>query len=114
MRIDLSEREGTVVVTLTGDATIDHAGALRDALADVVRRAERVEVDVAAVTGVHYPVLQTLCSAHRTCTEKDKLMSVNDQRSPSFADATATAGLDRHKGCPLDRFSNCLWLRSSR
>lgn len=112
MRIDVSEREGVAVVALQGEATIDHAGALRDVLIDAVRRSDHIVLDASGITGVHYPVLQTLCSAHRTCAAQAKVLTIGEAPASAFTEAVAAAGLVRHTGCPYDLQNDCLWARA--
>lgn len=106
-----SAGEGTGMLKLAGEATIEHAGELRQALLDGLTECARLLVDCSAVKAVDFFAVQVLCSAHRTSFAWNKEMVFHGPVSAAVAEGGRTTGFARQGGCSLcPQGIRCLWL----
>ena len=81
------------LLILQGEVTIQHVGDLKKALADAVRNAKLVTVDVSSTTAVDVAGVQLLCAGHRFSTSYGKKMHLWIADNKRFADFLAEYGV---------------------
>jgi len=106
----ISEAEGSIVLTLSGRATIQHANEAKGTLYGALCSAERVVVDVSGVTEVDPAFFQLLCSAHRSATELGKRMGLEPACPELFRKAAEAAGF-HPSGCGGEARGGCLLVK---
>lgn len=114
MEMKIEQQNGQVQVTFSGPLTIEHASAMREALHNVLRTAEKVVLDFRQAVAVDLACLQTLCSAHRTAEALGKGFSMNANSSESFLRIVENSGYVRYSGCLRDKTRSCLWVEKYR
>jgi anti-sigma B factor antagonist len=65
MNIETSEKDGTILVTLSGEVDLSHSAALRKRLMDLMFERRNVVVDMAAVTYVDSSGIAGLVEAYQ-------------------------------------------------
>jgi anti-anti-sigma regulatory factor len=98
------------VLTFSGKLTVEHVGAMRTALIQVLTDADNIEMDFSGVTEVDFFCLQLLCSAHRTSLRLNKRVNVVGSQPAKFRKTLEAAGYSRVTGCGLDREHSCFWI----
>jgi hypothetical protein len=108
IRIDQSDRR--CVITCEGDVTQQQVHELRTSFITMLINVDEVAFELqSASRGVDLPLMQLLCSAHRSATRLNKRFTFAGAR-PELLEATAgAAGYLRQAGCSLDKDSTCLW-----
>jgi hypothetical protein len=110
MEIETKEADGSLVLMVRGEVTIEHAAPLREELIKAFGKSDRVVLNVSEVTDAQLPLLQLVCSAHRHSIRAGKAFCVPPSRSGAFVRAAADAGLVRHVGCSVDVNDTCIWV----
>jgi anti-anti-sigma regulatory factor len=103
--------EGVGRLKLSGEATIEQVGELRQALLEGLGELERLQVDCAEVTAIDFFTVQLLCSAHRTSVAWGKELTFAGAAPPAVEAGIRRTGFARHRGCSLCPSGvRCLWL----
>ncbi len=97
--------KATARIDWKGDLTFDRAAELKETLLEAFGSSDRVELNLAEVTGMDASILQLLCAAHREAAALRKGLCWAGAYSAEVADAVQTAGFQRHDGCA----EGCLW-----
>ena len=103
-------RDGSLLLTLSGEATVEAAEQLHQALLAGLNEQDTVQIDCSATEAIDIYALQLLCSAHRTAVERKKSFSFLGPVSAPVAEAMQITGLSRELGCahcPED--AACIW-----
>ena len=96
---------------IEGEATIEQALSLRQALLAGLDQYDELQVDCAQTTAVDVFTVQLLCSAHRSSVVWNKLLTFHGQPSAAVAEGIRSVGFARHQGCNLcPQGVRCLWL----
>lgn len=104
------EKEGSVVLNLSGDLLIQHSTELSSALLDALGDADVVEIDVSSAAQVDISCLQLLCASHKMAMKRNKAVRIG-KWSDAFMQAAKEACFLRHIGCVLDTKKECLWVK---
>lgn len=103
--------EQAAVLKVAGEATVEHAQQLQEALLDGLRRYRQLGLDCAAVREIDFFTIQMICSAHRTSVVWDKIFSFHGEPAAKVREAIAAVGFARHAGCALcPEHVRCMWL----
>ena len=105
----LKKKDGIGEITFNGDLTVQHAVTLKDVLLKALKQAKQVMVRAGTNATVTLPVLQLLCSAHRSALQRKKDLRLA-QVSKGIAALIDAAGYSHCKDCAIGRSSNCLWI----
>lgn len=97
------------ILCFEGECTVERANEFKDALADELKREERLVLNLEKVTGVDLSFLQILCSVHRTSLRLNKHFSLQGERPEAFVRVVESAGYARSLGCHGDPRKACLW-----
>jgi anti-anti-sigma factor len=104
------EKEGNKnVITVSGEMTIEHAVALKDALIQSLKNAEHLIMDLGSITDIDLSCLQLLCSTHRTSVSAQKTFELKSDYPEILKEAVREAGYPRYCGCTLETENGCLW-----
>ena len=109
MTYELRQSEGSVVLVLNGECTIEHVAALKDVLQEAIRSGDLIEVNLDGVKGVDISLFQLLCAAHRRTLELDKRMAIDPPLPEAVQETARAAGYFRKVGCHKDPAKDCLW-----
>jgi anti-anti-sigma regulatory factor len=109
MTYDLEQSDGSIVLSLDGDCTIEHAAGLKDLLQESMHRGGHILLNLKGVTAVDVSFLQLLCATHRRTLELHKHMAVDPRRPPILHETAVAAGYYRKVGCHKDPAKDCLW-----
>lgn len=102
---------GIGVLKLAGEATIEHADQLREALQSGLNELEHLQVDGAALTAIDFFTLQLLCSAHRTSVQRKKVFTWHAGKPELVKESIKTNGFIRQQGCSLCPDGVvCMWI----
>lgn len=102
--------DGALLLTLSGDATVETAEQLKQALLAGLNEQDAIQVDCSGTEMIDAFALQLLCSAHRTATEWKKSFRFQGPVSAAVRQAMSLTGLLRDLGCeycPED--GSCMW-----
>jgi len=109
MGIHVDQSEKKCVITCEGEVTQQQVHELRASFIKMLINVDEVVFDLQSVGRADLPLLQLLCSAHRSAARLSKRFVFAGAR-PDFLEKTAgSAGYLRHIGCSLDKDSTCLW-----
>lgn len=97
------------VLVVSGDLTIAAAGALKEALRQLVQAGPNMTVRAERVRAVDISFLQLLCAAHHTAAERNRTLQVAGTDREPFATLLRTSGFLRHIGCRESTRRSCLW-----
>lgn len=111
MNIDIETNENLVVLRLGGEALIESAVELKDALLKTLEQGDNILVDIGNVTAADLSFLQLLCSAHRSCLKSEKKMRLGGIRPAAYDRIVKNAGYSRRRGCDRDLEQSCLWVK---
>jgi anti-anti-sigma regulatory factor len=103
--LQLEAGGASAVLTVKDELTIWKAAEIRRALLEALDRADRVELDLAAVAEADVAALQLLCAAHRSAAGQGKTLVVR-RAAPALAEHVKASGFARHQGCA----EGCLWI----
>lgn len=104
-----ADDSNTVVVRISGEATLVHAEQLREALLAALGEADVVTVDVSAVDEADLSLFQILCSCHRSGIASEKKIILAGMDAEAVIAGAGGAGFIRHTGCAADAGNTCLW-----
>lgn len=104
-----ADARNTVVVRISGDATLVHAEQMREALLAALGEANVVTVDVSAVEEADLSFFQILCSCHRSGIGTEKRIILAGSDTEAVVVGARNAGFIRHTGCAADAGNTCLW-----
>lgn len=107
IRIDQSDRE--CVITCQGDVTQQQMHELRTSLIAMLLKFDEVAFALESVARVELPLIQLLCSAHRSATRLNKRFTFAGALPDILEKTAGSAGYLRQAGCSLDKDSTCLW-----
>jgi anti-anti-sigma factor len=110
--IRLEKKQGGTVIVMSGEMTVEHAAALRDALTGSLETEEQVVVDMDGVTDIDLSCLQLLCSAHRTFTRTSRAFGLKCNCPEVLRQIAGETGYSRNTGCTLETENGCLWKRT--
>jgi len=106
---DDSQKAGLLIAD--GELTVKQAADFKDTLTKALSEVDRLEINFDTVTEVDLAFLQLLCSAHKTCVDANKTLSITGGQSEALKKAIKDAGYERHKGCKAAGDKNqCLWV----
>lgn len=98
------------VLHLSGEATIEQADQLREALLTGLSEHDHLAIDCTGLARIDFFALQLICSAHRTSVSRKKSFTWHDGKSPTVLEAERKNGFSRHHGCPLcPPGVKCMW-----
>ena len=98
------------IVTVSGDATVSSAAALKKELVAALQAASAVDVIVEGITAVDITFPQLLCSAHRTAAAWNKSLAVAGLEQERMSTMLLRTGFSRQTGCQENTRTSCLWL----
>lgn len=102
--------DGTVVLGLAGELTIETVGMLRDAIMTGFNEASHLKINCDQLSRIDFFGIQLICSAHRTSVVKKKLLTWDGSRSVNMAEVMSGTGFSRHCGCSLcPEHIDCMW-----
>ncbi len=102
--------DGTLVLSLEGDATIESVAQLKQVLLTALEERERVSIDCSATQNIDLYALQLLCSSHRSFMAKQKKLTFLGKVSKSVQQTIQATGLMREIGCTLCTEEDiCMW-----
>ena len=107
IRIERSDR--ACVITCEGDVTQQQVHELRTSFITMLLKVDEVAFELRSVARVNLPLIQLLCSAHRSATRLNKRFTFAGVRSELLEKTAGSAGYLRQAGCSLDKDSTCLW-----
>lgn len=108
-RLEKTKKNRKAVITLTGNATIEHAEEIKDELKTLLEGSKELELDLRALEKADISFLQLLESLCKTCVSSEKTLSVSEDHFPEVLDTIiATAGFFKQKQCLLNPDSPCL------
>jgi anti-anti-sigma regulatory factor len=108
IRIDKTDRK--CIITCDGDITVQQQlHELRMSFIKTLIDVDEVAIDIQNVTHADLPLIQLLCSAHRSATRLNKRFTFTGPRPDILNRFAASAGYLRHVGCGLDTSRTCLW-----
>ena len=103
--------EGAVVLKLEGDATIENAEQLHQAVLEALQEADHLLLDCEQVTSCDFYALQMLCSAHRTSIKWDKQFTFHGVQSTAVEEAIRATGFMRKHACTFgSNAEDCMWI----
>ncbi len=102
--------DGSIVLTLAGDATVEFSEQLRESLLEALRGADSVSVVCKDVTSCDFFTMQMFCSAHRTSVKLKKQFIFAEAPSPAVIETVSSTGFKRKIACSLSNDpANCMW-----
>ncbi|SHJ36891.1 Anti-anti-sigma regulatory factor (antagonist of anti-sigma factor) [Malonomonas rubra DSM 5091] len=101
LNIQQDVEQDRLLLKLEGDATIETASQLHQALLEGLQNYKDVQIDCSAIESIDLYALQMLCSAHRSSVAWEKSFTYSGILSPAAVSAIATSGLKRDHGCSL-------------
>ena len=109
-----ADQPETRVVTIGGNMTIQHGGAIREALMQALGSATALRLDLAQVTAIDIIGLQLICSAHRATIEQSKRFSVMMAGNAAIEATALAVGYCRRTGCVEDIEHTCVWVEGGK
>jgi len=106
--------DNSLQLKLEGDATIESAEQLHQALLEGLRSQTEVQIDCSATESIDVYALQIFCSAHRTAIEWEKKLTFQGNLSAAVSQAITATGLLRDHGCShCPDGVCCMWATNS-
>ncbi|HVN97187.1 MAG TPA: STAS domain-containing protein [Syntrophorhabdaceae bacterium] len=105
----VEKNNNETILHLSGELQIEYAAQLRSLLADSLREADLVKIDLSSVTAADISCLQLFCAAHKTSLAANKLLDLIGIPSTAFKDLARRTGCIRSSGCNPDKGTSCLW-----
>lgn len=90
-----------------GELTVSHVAQLHEDLIMALNGAEKIELDMQAVTEIDTSVLQLFCSAHKTAVKMQKSIELIDSSTELAKNTAGLNGFLRKQACIIDQ--TCLW-----
>jgi len=109
MGIRIDRSEGSCIITCDGDVSRQELHELRSSFIKTLINDDEVAVDLQQVAKADLPLIQLLCSAHRSAARLNKRFRFTGTRPDILERAAGSAGYLRQAGCNLDKDSTCLW-----
>ena len=111
MGIRIDESKGSCVITCDGDVAQQQMHELRMSFIKMLINVDvdEVTIDLQHGTKAELPLIQLLCSAHRSATRMNKRFTFKGTRPDILGTTAASAGYLRQAGCSFERDSICLW-----
>lgn len=107
--------DGTLLLTLNGEATVETAEQLHQALLTGLNEQGAVQVDCSGTEAIDVYALQLLCSAHRTAVERKKSFGFLGPVSSTVRQTMEITGLLRELGCGnCSEDVACMWTGHNR
>lgn len=103
----------TIDLKWSGDLTIRRIAALKAQVEKALAEAANVSIEIAPDAECDMPLIQLLCSAHRTASRQGKILSICGDFPEQLKMILNLAGFSRHIGCALDVCGNCLWRKGN-
>ena len=107
IRVDQSEKK--CVIICEDEVTQQQVHELRASFIKMLINVDEVAFDLQSVGRADLPLLQLLCSAHRSAARLNKRFLFAGARPDLLEKTAESAGYLRHLGCSLDKDSTCLW-----
>ncbi len=108
-RLEKTKKNRKAVITLTGNATIEHAGEIKNELKTLLEGSKEVKLDLTALEKADVSFLQLLESLCKTCISSEKTLSLSENHFPDVLDTIiTTAGFFKQRQCLLNPDSPCL------
>ncbi|MGD9947287.1 MAG: STAS domain-containing protein [Desulfobulbus sp.] len=106
------DEQGTVILHLKGELTIETVIDLREALLEAFAEPQaKVQLDGHDLASIDFFGLQLLCSAHRTAIAQKKMLTWRKGRLSHLSDSVQLTGFSRHCGCTLCPPNvDCMWV----
>ena len=109
MGIQIDQSDNKCVITCDGEVTRQQVHELRASFIKMLITVDEVAFDLRNATHADLPLLQLLCSAHRSATRLQKRFVFAGPLPVILEKAAEEAGYLRQTGCSLDKDSTCLW-----
>lgn len=109
MGIRIDQSEGSCVITCDGEVSQQQVHELRTSFIKMLINVDEVAIDLQHVTKAGLPLIQLLCSAHRSAARLSKRFRFTGTRPDLLERTAGSAGYLRQAGCNLDKDSTCLW-----
>ena len=103
--IDEKTKNGKLI--FQGELTVSHVAQLYEDLVTALNAAEKIELDMQAVTEIDTSVLQLFCSAHKTAVKMQKSIGLIDSSTEVAKNTAGLNGFLRKQECTMDQ--TCLW-----
>jgi anti-anti-sigma regulatory factor len=107
IRIDQSDRK--CVITCDGEVTQQQVHELRSSFIKMLISVDEVAIDLQGIVRADLPLIQLLCSAHRSAARLNKRFTFAGARPDVLEKTAGSAGYLRQAGCSLDQDRTCLW-----
>jgi anti-anti-sigma regulatory factor len=107
IRIDQSGKK--CVIIFDGDVTQQQVHELRASFIKMLIDVDEVALNLQSVSRADLPLIQLLCSAHRSAARLNKRFTVAGARPDVLEKTAGSAGYLRQAGCCLDKNRTCLW-----
>lgn len=102
--------DNAVVLKLEGDATVEHAEQLQQALLEGLQNSEQLLVDCAQTTSIDFYAIQLLCSAHRSSVSWQKTLTFQGVPTDAVKQTIKNTGFQREHGCShCPENVTCMW-----
>jgi len=103
--------EGSAVLQLEGELSVESAEMLRAALLEGLREQDQLLLNCQQTTSIDFFVIQMLCSAHRTSVVQEKLLTWQGTIPAEVKKTIEALGFARLTGCDLCPDGvRCMWL----
>jgi anti-anti-sigma regulatory factor len=109
MGIHIDQSDSKCVITCDGEVTQQQVHELRTSFIKMLINVDEVAFDLRNATHADLPLLQLLCSAHRSAARLQKRFVFAGPLPVILEKAAEEAGYLRQTGCSLDKDSTCLW-----
>lgn len=103
--------EQCAILKVVGEATVENAQPLQQALLEGLRSYRQLGIDCSAVSAIDFFAIQMLCSAHRTSVVWGKTFTFHGEQAATVQDTIQAVGFARHAGCAQCQDSaRCMWI----
>lgn len=103
--------EQSAILKVLGEATVENAQQLQEALLEGLRSYRQLGIDCSAVSAIDFFTIQMLCSAHRTSVVWGKTFTFHGEPAATVRDTIQAVGFSRHAGCALcPENVRCMWI----
>ena len=109
MSIRVDQTDKKCVIICDGDVTQQQMHELRTSIIKMLINVDEVAVDLQNVARAGLPLLQLLCSAHRSATRLNKRFTFAGAWPDILERTAGSAGFLHQTGCSLDKDRTCLW-----
>ncbi|MEE8552689.1 MAG: STAS domain-containing protein [Desulfobacterales bacterium] len=109
MILNIEESDGTGVLSLSDNLTIERAKALKSVLTASLDKADVLILDLSEVTDLDLACLQLFCSANRTFESLDKQLTLKNNGADIYKKALNDAGYSLDQCLAENCCEKCLW-----